>query len=169
MFCPTCAWPWRHTPTAADGCRALARLHDTPALQASVREWDYETDFVRSAGTTLATELAARTGLGVRHWRRIGDLKCVVGSLPAVRARWLLRARVNGLVHLTPGRSARTRRSSSPSICARPRGLNGTSNEPQSRPGGIPVSACAWRMSTSRVIPPRVASHDFLEACRETS
>jgi hypothetical protein len=86
---PTCAWPWRHTPTAADVCRALARLHDTPALLASVREWDYETELVRSAGTTLATALAARTGLGVRHWRRVGDLKRVVGSLPAVRARLL--------------------------------------------------------------------------------
>ena len=90
-------WPWRDMRLAAAVCRALAEFHDTPALRRAVVPWDYETELARSADSTLSLACSARTGDGVRGWRRLGDLKRVVAALPAIRAR--LFASGTALIH----------------------------------------------------------------------
>jgi aminoglycoside phosphotransferase (APT) family kinase protein len=63
-------------------------------------DWDYESDLAKSAGKTLDVALDARDEAGVRHWRRIGDLRRVVSALPKMRSA-LLRATtfIHGDVH----------------------------------------------------------------------
>lgn len=94
-------WPWKQTDTSAAVCKALARLHDSePCHRSSLIDWDYESDLVKSASDTLAIALEARDTVGVRHWRRIGDLRRVVTALPQLRSM-LLRAStvIHGDVH----------------------------------------------------------------------
>jgi thiamine kinase-like enzyme len=79
-------WPWKQTITSAAVCRALARLHDTEPCRSSLMDWDYESYLMKSAGETLTTALEARDKSGVRHWRRIGDLRRVVAALPKLRS-----------------------------------------------------------------------------------
>ena len=79
-------WPWKQTFTSARVCQALARLHDSEEwLPKTLIDWDYESDLARSADETLAVALDARDDAGLRHWRRIGDLRRVVSALPKMR------------------------------------------------------------------------------------
>ena len=82
---PCESWPWVDTEVAASVCRELARLHDTAQLQEVAGDWDYESELAESAESTLALALAAQDEAGKRFWRRIGDLKRVVSSLPSLR------------------------------------------------------------------------------------
>jgi Phosphotransferase enzyme family len=85
-----CAWPWRQTVTSIEVCRALAKLHESKQLpQQILIDWDYESDLERSAQETLAVALNARDQTGVRHWRRLGDLRRVVTALPTLRSALL--------------------------------------------------------------------------------
>lgn len=80
-------WPWKQTIASAAVCRALARLHDSePWRRSRLIDWDYESDLLKSAGETLTVALNARDESGVRHWRRIGDLRRVVAALPQLRS-----------------------------------------------------------------------------------
>lgn len=98
---PQCEWPWKQTFTSAAVCQALARLHDSEQLHpTSLIDWDYESHLAKSAGETLAVALNARDEAGVRHWRRIGDLRRVVGALPKLRSALLqATAFIHGDVH----------------------------------------------------------------------
>jgi aminoglycoside phosphotransferase (APT) family kinase protein len=94
------AWPWTDSRVAAHVCRTLARLHDSPALRSRgfrAFEWDYDTELLRSAHTTLAAALTARDEHGARWWRRPGDLRRVIRALPRVRAR--LRGQGTAVIH----------------------------------------------------------------------
>ncbi len=98
---PQTEWPWNQTFTSAAVCRALARLHDgEPWHSKTLIDWDYESDLAKSADETLAVALDARDKAGVRHWRRIGDLRRVVTALPKIRSA-LLKATtfIHGDVH----------------------------------------------------------------------
>ncbi len=87
---PQSEWPWKQTPTSKAVCRALARLHDSEQLHPkALIDWDYESDLTKSADETLAVALDARNEAGVRHWRRIGDLRRVVAALPKLRSALL--------------------------------------------------------------------------------
>ncbi len=81
------AWPWKQTTISAAVCRALARLHDSELCHPEkLTDWDYESVLMKSAEETLAVALNARDRAGVRHWRRIGDLRRVVAALPKLRS-----------------------------------------------------------------------------------
>jgi hypothetical protein len=83
-------WPWKQTFISAAVCRALARLHDNEQVHPKrVIDWDYEGLLTKSADETLMVALNARDKSGVRHWRRIGDLRRVVTALPQLRAALL--------------------------------------------------------------------------------
>ena len=84
---PACDWPWREHAAAASVCRELARLHDAPALELPTGAWDYEADLLASAASTLDLALTLRGPDGRRVWRRTTELRRVVESLPAIRAR----------------------------------------------------------------------------------
>jgi aminoglycoside phosphotransferase (APT) family kinase protein len=87
---PQSEWPWNQTLISAAVCRALARLHDSePWHSKTLIDWDYESDLAKSADETLAVALNARDEAGVRHWRRIGDLRRVVTALPKMRSALL--------------------------------------------------------------------------------
>lgn len=87
---PQCEWPWNQTFTSAAVCQALARLHDSEQWHPKkLIDWDYESDLAKSARETLAVALEARDETGVRHWRRIGDLRRVVSTLPKIRSALL--------------------------------------------------------------------------------
>ena len=87
---PQCDWPWRQTFTSAAVCQALAQLHDSEQWHPkTLIEWDYESDLAKSARDTLAFAVNARNEAGVRHWRRIGDLRRVVSALPKLRSALL--------------------------------------------------------------------------------
>lgn len=87
---PQCDWPWRQTFTSAAVCEALARLHDSEQWHPKrLIDWDYETDLAKSACETLAVALDVRNEAGVRHWRRLGDLRRVVSALPKMRSALL--------------------------------------------------------------------------------
>lgn len=92
-------WPWKQIVTSAAVGRALARLHDSePCPHTSLIDWDYENDLMKSAGDTLRV---ARGKAGVRHWRRIGDLRRVVVTLSNLRSVLLQAATfIHGDVHL---------------------------------------------------------------------
>lgn len=80
-------WPWRHSVSSIAVCHALARLHDNELChRRRLIDWDYESDLLKSAGETLTVALNARDRSGVRHWRRIGDLRRVVAALPRLRS-----------------------------------------------------------------------------------
>jgi len=99
---PQSEWPWKQTFTSVAVCQALARLHETEQWhpKTPLSDWDYESDLAKSAGKTLDVALDARDEAGVRHWRRIGDLRRVVSALPKMRSA-LLRATtfIHGDVH----------------------------------------------------------------------
>jgi aminoglycoside phosphotransferase (APT) family kinase protein len=99
---PQSEWPWKQTFTSVAVCQALARLHETEQWhpKTPLSDWDYESDLAKSAGETLDVALDARDEAGVRHWRRIGDLRRVVSALPKMRSA-LLRATtfIHGDVH----------------------------------------------------------------------
>lgn len=81
------AWPWKRTITSAAVCRALARLHDSELChRKKLNDWHYESILMKSAEDTLTVALNARDRAGVRHWRRIGDLRRVVAALPKLRS-----------------------------------------------------------------------------------
>jgi aminoglycoside phosphotransferase (APT) family kinase protein len=81
------AWPWKQTTTSAAVCEALARLHNSePCHHKKLIDWDYESVLLNSAEETLTVALNARDEAGARHWRRIGDLRRVVGALPKLRS-----------------------------------------------------------------------------------
>lgn len=96
-----CAWPWRQTVTSIEVCRALAELHDSEQLhEQTLIDWDYESDLASSADETLAVALDARDKTGVRHWRRLGDLRRVVTALPRLRSALLQSSTfIHGDVH----------------------------------------------------------------------
>jgi hypothetical protein len=98
---PQCEWPWKQTFTSAAVCQALARLHDSEHWHPkTLIDWDYESELAKSAGETLAVALDARDESGVRHWRRIGDLRRVVAALPKLRSALLqATAFIHGDVH----------------------------------------------------------------------
>lgn len=80
-------WPWNETSTSAAVCQALARLHDGEQLRPNTLiDWKYECDLAKSARETLAVAVDARDEAGVRHWRRVGDLRRVVTALPKIRS-----------------------------------------------------------------------------------
>jgi aminoglycoside phosphotransferase (APT) family kinase protein len=84
------SWPWWDTALAAVVCRALAHLHDSsPSLPRDAFSWNYEAALSRSAESTLEAANAARDKSGRRYWRRLGDLRRVVGMMPAIRLRLL--------------------------------------------------------------------------------
>lgn len=98
---PESEWPWKQTVTSAAVCRALAQLHDGEQWHPkTLIEWDYESHLTKSASETLAVALGARDNSGLRHWRRIGDLRRVVAALPKMRSA-LLKATtfIHGDVH----------------------------------------------------------------------
>ena len=98
---PRSEWPWNQTFTSAAVCQALAQLHASKQWHPrSLTDWDYESDLAKSASETLAVALDARDETGVRHWRRIGDLRRVVAALPKLRSA-LLKATtfIHGDVH----------------------------------------------------------------------
>ncbi len=85
-----CTWPWKQTVSSILVCRALAELHDSKRIQQeALIDWDYESELTKSADETLAVALNARDRRGVRHWRRLGDLRQVVTALPNLRAALL--------------------------------------------------------------------------------
>jgi hypothetical protein len=98
---PQTEWPWNQTFISAAVCQALAQLHDNEQLHsATLIDWDYESDLAKSANETLAVALDARDETGVRHWRRIGDLRRVVAALPKLRSALLqATAFIHGDVH----------------------------------------------------------------------
>ena len=82
-----CAWPWKQTVMSAAVCRTLARMHDSqPCHGQRLAGWDYDGDLLKSADETLKVAVDARSTAGVRHWRRIGDLRRVVAALPKLRS-----------------------------------------------------------------------------------
>jgi Ser/Thr protein kinase RdoA (MazF antagonist) len=85
-FCP---WPWPDTALAARVCRQLAQLHDVPELPRTAFSWNYEDALLRSAEDTLTFAAGARDPEGRRVWRRLGDLRRVVGALPDLRRQLL--------------------------------------------------------------------------------
>ena len=96
-----CAWPWKQTVTSIEVCRTLAKLHDSEQLQQQTFvEWDYETDLATSAHETLAVASNLRNKMGLRHWRRLGDLRRVVAALPMLRSALLQTSTfIHGDVH----------------------------------------------------------------------
>ena len=98
---PQSDWPWNQTFTSAAVCAALAQLHDSEQwYPKNLIDWDYESDLAKSAEDTLAVALNARDAAGVRHWRRIGDLRRVVAALPKLRSQLLqATAFIHGDVH----------------------------------------------------------------------
>lgn len=94
-------WPWSDTAAAAAVCGALARLHDGMDPPSGGFPWDYETELAASAEATLRLACEGRNEAGRRHWRRLGDMRRVVGALPALRSRLLAadRAVIHGDVH----------------------------------------------------------------------
>jgi hypothetical protein len=98
---PQSEWPWKQTLTSAAVCHALARLHDSEQWQAkTLIDWDYESHLAKSAEETLVVALDARDEAGVRHWRRVGDLRRVVAALPKLRSALLqAKAFIHGDVH----------------------------------------------------------------------
>jgi phosphotransferase family enzyme len=94
-------WPWNKTLSSAAVCQALARLHDIEEWHSkTLIDWDYESDLAKSADETLAVARVARDAQGVRHWRRIGDLRRVVAALPKLRSALLqATAFIHGDVH----------------------------------------------------------------------
>lgn len=98
---PQTEWPWNQIFISAAVCQALARLHDNEQLRPKILiDWDYESDLAKSADETLAVALHARDAAGVRHWRRIGDLRRVVAALPKLRSTLLqATAFIHGDVH----------------------------------------------------------------------
>lgn len=76
-------------------------MHDSEQFhQQTLIEWDYESDLARSAEETLAVALNARDRAGVRHWRRLGDLRRVVAALPKLRSALLQTSTfIHGDVH----------------------------------------------------------------------
>ena len=80
-------WPWKQSVSSIAVCRVLARLHDSDSCRRwRLIDWDYERELMKSAEETLAVALDARNKAGVRHWRRIGDLRRVVAALPKLRS-----------------------------------------------------------------------------------
>ena len=86
---PSASWPWADSTRAAAVCYELARFHETVELPRGPFAWNYETELARSAEATLSVAKYARDPAGKRYWRRFGDLRRVVGALPAIRARLL--------------------------------------------------------------------------------
>jgi aminoglycoside phosphotransferase (APT) family kinase protein len=82
-------WPWSDTALAARVCRELAELHDSRNLPRERFSWNYEDQLIRSAEDTLAFAAVARDTSGQRLWRRLGDLRRVVTTLPRSRRRLL--------------------------------------------------------------------------------
>ena len=80
------SWPWRDEAAIAAVCRALALLHDAPVSAEALPPWDYESELIGSAEATLRVAEQAQTE-GGPIWRRLGDLKRIVTTLPALRAR----------------------------------------------------------------------------------
>ena len=99
---PQSEWPWKQTFTSVAVCQALARLHDAEQWhpKSSLSDWDYESELAKSTGETLDVALDARDEAGVRHWRRIGDLRRVVSALPKMRSALLVATTfIHGDVH----------------------------------------------------------------------
>jgi hypothetical protein len=82
-------WPWSDTALAARVCHAVAQLHDSPLLPRETFSWNYEDQLIRSSEETLEIATAARHASGERVWRRLGDLRRVIGALPRIRHRLL--------------------------------------------------------------------------------
>jgi aminoglycoside phosphotransferase (APT) family kinase protein len=82
-------WPWADTVLAARVCEALAQLHDSRVLPRETFSWNYEDRLMGSAEETLQVARAARDASDQRVWRRLGDLRRVVGALPRIRRRLL--------------------------------------------------------------------------------
>jgi hypothetical protein len=81
-------WPWSDALRAAAVCRVMARFHDA-VLPRDAFAWDYETALARSAEQTLVVAEDARDARRYRWWRRMGDLRRVVASLPSLREHLL--------------------------------------------------------------------------------
>jgi aminoglycoside phosphotransferase (APT) family kinase protein len=98
---PLASWPWADAQRAGAVCRALARLHDAAVLPHAAFSWNYETELVCSAQSTLARAADARHASGQRVWGRIGDLRRVVTSLSRIRQRLVAGATtvIHGDVH----------------------------------------------------------------------
>jgi hypothetical protein len=98
---PISSWPWSDTGLAVAVSRELARLHDSRGLPRESFGWNYETELARSADATFDLAKAARDASGRRYWRRLGDLRRVVGALPAIRSRLLsgITTVIHGDVH----------------------------------------------------------------------
>lgn len=82
------AWPWRDRAFAAITCETLARIHDHRWCAASLPPSSYEQDLRMSALETLQFASTAAAG-GMRLWRRLGDLRRVVGAVERIRERLL--------------------------------------------------------------------------------
>jgi len=83
-------WPWSDTIRAANVCCVLAALHrEQPPAASTFWDWDYESSLRHCAAGTLATAITARDWEGNRLWRRLGDLRRVVGALPDIRRELL--------------------------------------------------------------------------------
>ena len=82
-------WPWSDTALSACVCRELAQLHDAARLSDEAFLWNYEDQLIGSAEDTLDLAASARSPLGLRVWRRLGDLRRVVRALPRIRRRLL--------------------------------------------------------------------------------
>jgi hypothetical protein len=87
---PLSDWPWCGTDFAAAVCRVLGALHRiTGSGTCAGQNWDYEAELAQSARETLQLARDSLDATGVRHWKRLGDLKRVVEARPQLRARIL--------------------------------------------------------------------------------
>jgi aminoglycoside phosphotransferase (APT) family kinase protein len=82
------AWPWRDPATAVAACEALARLHQLRPCASELPPSNHEQDLLASAQQTLQLAATARVD-GMPVWRRLGDLRRVVGALGTIRSRLL--------------------------------------------------------------------------------
>lgn len=97
---PVHAWPWARPHMAAAVCRSLARLHAARAPAALPGDWDYESALAASAEETLDWARRVSTRHIPMPWPRLGDLRRVVGALPAIRALLLAETTlIHGDVH----------------------------------------------------------------------
>jgi aminoglycoside phosphotransferase (APT) family kinase protein len=97
---PVHAWPWARPHMAAAVCRNLARLHASRGPVDFPDDWDYESALAASAEDTLEWARVVSTRHVPRPWPRLGDLRRVVGALPAIRALLLAETTlIHGDVH----------------------------------------------------------------------
>jgi hypothetical protein len=86
---PLASWPWADAQRAGAVCRELARLHDDATLPHEAFSWNYETQLVSSAQSTLERAADTHDASGRRLWRRVADLRRVVTALSRIRHRLL--------------------------------------------------------------------------------